>query len=485
LLPTDAGLCVAVELPLPVPYTAGVTIRAPGHRPRSDALARVAHERQRLADAGLALLYAATFLGPTAVQFGANVIDLPWVGRSGPDIPGFQPTLVLLSRAAIGFVVVCAVALAWRRSRPETAFLVIVGVGSVQISVGEPITFWNIAMPVALFSAAAYASRPFARLALVIAILAYIGVWAIEVNLLGRLESLPNPVDVLATPRGAAFVVVFALLVLVWAAGDQVRAARERLERDLERAEQLARGQEANARIGALAERQRIARELHDVVAHGLSVMIVQADGARYAEAEHPEAPRQALATIASTGRESLHEMRRLLGVLRDDPSAAELAPQPELASLPILIDRFRKSGLDVSYTEEGTIRPMPPAVGLTAYRVVQESLTNVLQHAGPTRVDVRIAFNPEALELVVANEPGSTPPRPAAASTGLGLLGMRERVSLLDGRLMAEPTPPGGFRVQVEIPIAWASVDPARLGGQDELRPQSTSGPDGSEGSA
>jgi signal transduction histidine kinase len=339
-------------------------------------------------------------------------------------------------------------------------------------------------MPIVLFSAAAYASRSFARLALVIAILAYVGVWAIEVNLLGRLDSLPSPVDALATPRGAAFV-VFAVLVLIWAVGEQVRAARERLERDLERAGQLAREQEASARIGTLAERHRIARELHDVVAHGLSVMIVQADGALYAEAMHPEAPRQALATIASTGRESLHEMRRLLGVLRDDPSAAVLAPQPGLASLPILIGRFRGSGLDVSYTQEGTIRQMPPAVGLTAYRVVQESLTNVLQHAGPTLVDVRIVFNPEVLEVVVANQPGSTPPRPAAGSTGLGLLGMRERVSLLDGRMTAGPTPPGGFRVQVEIPIKWASVDPARRGGQDEWRPQPTSGPDASEWSA
>jgi signal transduction histidine kinase len=471
---------------MPAPYTPGVTIRALGQRPRSGAPARVANERQRLADAGLALLYAAIFLGYTGLQLGADVLTLPWTGGPGaPGIPGIQPTIVLFSRASIGFVVVCAVALAWRRSRPEMAFLVIAGVGAVQIAVGEPIRFWNIAMPIALFSAAAYASRSFARLALVIAVLGYIGVWAIEVNLLGRLDSLPDPVDVLATPRGAAFVVLFALLILVWAAGDQVRAARERLERDLERTEQLAREREANARIGALAERHRIARDLHDVVAHGLSVMIVQADGALYAQAEHPEAPRQALATIASTGRESLHEMRRLLGVLRDDPNAVGLAPQPELASLPTLIDRFRESGLDVSYTEEGTIRPMPPAVGLTAYRVVQESLTNVLHHAGPTRVDVRIAFNPGALELVVANEPGSTPPRPAAASTGLGLLGMRERVSLLDGRMTAGPTPPGGFRVQVEIPIEWASVDPARRGGQDEWRPQPTSGPDASEGSA
>jgi signal transduction histidine kinase len=461
-----------------------VTSRAPEDRRRSAALARVANDRQRLADAGLAVLYAAIFLGYTVVQLGANVAELPWVGRSLPGILVIQPTIVLFSRAAIGFVLVCAVALAWRRSRPELSFLVICGVACLQIAVGEPIRFWNIAMPIALFSAAAYASRGFARLALVIAILGYVGIWAIEVDLLGRLDSLPDPVDVLTTPRGAAFVVVFAVLAVIWAMGDQVRAARERLERDLERTEQLAREQEANTRMGALAERHRIARDIHDVVAHGLSVMIVQADGALYAEGRHPEAPRQALATIASTGRESLHEMRRLLGVLRDDPDAAGPAPQPELASLPTLIDQFRASGLDVTYTEEGVIRPMPPAVGVTAYRVIQESLTNVLHHAGRTHVDVRVAFGPEALELVVANEPGRTPPRPAATSTGLGLLGMRERVSLLDGRMTAGPTPTGGFRVQVVIPIEGASVDPARRGGHDGWRRQPTSRSDAPEGS-
>lgn len=440
-----------------------------------------------MVDVGLALLYAAVFLGFTVIQLGANVLDLPWIGRTAPlpDALGIQPTIVLFSRAAIGFVVVCAVALAWWRSRPELTFLVIGGVACLQIAVGEPIRFWNVAMPIALFSAAAYASRSFARLALGIAILGYVGVWAIEVNLLGRLDHLPDSVDFLAGTRGATFAVLFALLILVWAMGDQVRAARERLARDLERAEQLAREQEANARIGTLAERHRIARELHDVVAHGLSVMIVQADGALYAETEHPDVPREALTAIASTGRESLGEMRRLLAVLRDDPDAAQLAPEPELASLPTLIDGFRESGLDVSYAEAGTIRPMPPAVGLTAYRVVQESLTNVLHHAGPTHAEVRIVFLADVLELVVINEPGVRPPRPAGATPGLGLLGMRERVGLLDGRMTAGPTPPGGFRVHVEIPVRAPMADPELRARQAEWQRAPANGPDPSGGGA
>ena len=431
-----------------------MTTTAGADRPRTEALARIANERQRLADLGLAGLYAAIFLGYTVVYLGTKVIHLPWIGGSEAPPLGIQLSIELSSRAAVGFVAVCAVALAWRRTRPATAFLVIWVVAGIQVVIGEPIGSWNIAMPIALFSAAAYAGRSFARLALAIVVLGYGAIWAIGVDLIDRLDALPNPVDVLATPRGAAFVVVFALLILVWALGDQVQSARERLERDLERTEQLAREREANARIRALAERQRVARDLHDVVAHGVSVMIVQADGALYAEAEHPEAPRRALETIASTGRESLNEMRRLLGVLRDDPNAAALAPQPGLASLPTLIDRFQGSGLDVRYVEEGAVRAVPAAVGVTAYRVVQEALTNVLHHAGPTRVDVHLGFGPAALEVVVANEPGDTPPGPKPASTGLGLLGMRERIGLLDGRMTAGPMPHGGFQVHVEIPV-------------------------------
>ena len=474
-------LTTPTGLPRRVPYTAGVSIPAVGSRNETDArneadprdgidrpqhpkpLARIVRDRQRLEDAALAGLYAAIFLGYTVLQLGGKVLHLPWIDRARPGIPDFEPSVVLFSRAAIAFVLVCALALAWRRTRPELSYLVILGVGAIQMAIGEPIRFWDVAMPIALFSAAAYANRSFARLSLVLAVLGYVAVWALEVNLLSRLDHLPNPVDVLATSRGASFVLLLALLILVWAAGDQVRAARERLERDLERTEELAREREGNARLGALAERHRIARELHDVVAHGLSVMIVQADGALYAEAEHPEAPRQALATIAATGRDALHEMRRLLGVLRDEPNAADRAPQPELASLPALIDRFREAGLHVSLTEEGAARAIPAAVGLTAYRVVQESLTNVLHHVGPTRVDVRLTFLPEHLEVEVVNEPGAgtSRPRGAAAGAGLGLVGMRERVGLLDGRMTAGPTPSGGFRVHVELPTDGVSSEP------------------------
>jgi signal transduction histidine kinase len=411
--------------------------------------------RQQAVDIALAVGFAAVFLGYTALLFGSKTLHLPWLAGAGMGSLVIDLRIEVISRTSIALVAASAVALAFRRRHPAASFLAICGVGCVQVALGEPISLWNVAMPLALLSAAAYAGRGFARVALFLALAAYVGIWVIETGLLGRLDRLPNPLDVLTTGRGAAFVVMFALLVVVWAIGDQVRARRERFEYQLERAAQLQREQDANARIGALAERHRIARELHDVVAHGLSVMIVQADGARYAEAEHPEAPREALATIAATGRESLAEMRRLLGVLRDDPDAAQLAPQPDLGAVPGLIERFRAAGLDVDYRVEGPARPVPPAVGLTAYRIVQESLTNVLHHAGATRVQVRVSFAPYALGIVVANDPGPLRPPPSPEpGRGLGLLGMRERVALLGGRMAAGPTAAGGFVVQVEIAV-------------------------------
>jgi signal transduction histidine kinase len=425
--------------------------------------ARAEDEQPRPMDLAIAAAYAVVFLGATFLAYGVKLVFLPWAGGIGTGSLAIVPQLEVSSRLGIGFVVACSAALVWRRSKPEASFLAICAVGCLQVAIGEPVSVWNIAMPIALFSAAAYASRTFGRLALGIAVVAYFGVWAIEVGLLGRLGSFPNPFDILTSARGAAFVVMFAAMIVIWAVGDQVRSARERQERELERAREIDRQREANARIGALAERHRIARELHDVVAHGLAVMIVQADGALYAEAEHPEAPRQALTTIAATGRESLGEMRRLLGVLRDDPDAAQMAPQPEVASLPALIDRARESGLDVSYDIEGAEVPLPSAVGLTAYRVVQESLTNVLHHAGPTHVEVRLSFRPGFLRISVANAPGAAPPPPprAGASGGLGLVGMRERVGLLGGRMAAGPMPEGGFRVDVELPTGRVEAQP------------------------
>ncbi len=414
----------------------------------------MAARRPGASDVAIAAVYAGVFIGPTVLALGPAVLSLPLFAGGGPLSVSVELRVGLGSLGSIALVLACAAALAWRRIRPKASYLAICAVGLAQVVTGEPFAAWNVAMGISLFSVAAHGDRGFARLALVIAAVGYLGIWVLDADLVDRLSSLSSMLDLLNSGRTVGFAAGFAVLLVVWVVGDQLRASRERDEARIERVAQQERERQANARFDAMAERHRIARELHDVVAHGLSVMIVQADGALYAEAEHPEAPRQALATIAATGRESLAEMRHLLGVLRDDPDAAQLAPQPGLAAIPTLIERFRDAGLSVSYLEDGTPRAVQPGVGLTAYRVVQESLTNVLHHVGPTRVEVRVTFLPFGLGLVVTNEPGQRPVAPSLDERrGLGLLGMRERVGLLGGKMVAGPNASGGFTVEVEIP--------------------------------
>ena len=198
----------------------------------------------------------------------------------------------------------------------------------------------------------------------------------------------------------------------------------------------------------AADERRRIAREMHDVVAHSLAVVVSHAEAGRLVVPRSPERAAEILDTIAATGREALEEMRGLLGVLRDDDAPAE--PQPGLAELPALADRMRAAGLDVQIAVADDVR-VPPAVGLTVYRVVQEALTNVARHAG-SRATARAAVDPvpQGLEVLVTNT-GTTPA--AAPSYGRGLTGMRERVETAGGTLEAGPVPTG-WRVRAVLPL-------------------------------
>ncbi|EWT03054.1 histidine kinase [Intrasporangium oryzae NRRL B-24470] len=274
------------------------------------------------------------------------------------------------------------------------------------------------------------------------------------------------PLEIFLTDRVAVFLFnSAAVVVLTWAVADQVRAARER--RALQResathaaesaAHQLAE-RAAVSRADALADRQRIAREMHDVVAHGLSVMIVQADGARFAAASDPDAATNALATIAATGRSSLAEMRRLLGVLRDDESAVPDAPQPGFADIETLVTRLTDSGRRVHLRFDGE----PPtgaegdagtATGLTAYRIVQEALTNVMKHAGDEATAwVTVTIHPRRVVVEIVDD-GAGRAAGALGAEGHGLRGMAERVDMLGGSLVTGPDPRGGFRVVATLP--------------------------------
>ncbi len=227
----------------------------------------------------------------------------------------------------------------------------------------------------------------------------------------------------------------------LWLAGRAIRRRRQR-ERELivERDE--------GARAAVAEERARIARELHDVVAHAISVIVLQARGARHADGAERDA---ALDAIESTGAKALAEMRRLLQILRDDGEGADLAPQPSVLALGQLVSQVRDAGLPVDLHVEGQPRELPPGVDVSAYRIVQEALTNTLRHAGPARAEVRVRYATDGLELEISDTgQGSA----AANGGGHGLTGMRERVAVFGGKLESGPREGGGFSVRARLPL-------------------------------
>jgi signal transduction histidine kinase len=205
------------------------------------------------------------------------------------------------------------------------------------------------------------------------------------------------------------------------------------------------------AREAVTLERTRIARELHDVVAHAMSVMIVQAGAARTVVDRDPQAAHDAIAQVEETGRAGLAEMRRLIGVLTDDGQAGSTAPMPGLAQLDPLLDTVRSAGLPVEVVRTGAARELAAGADLAAYRVIQESLTNALKHAGPASAVVTLHYAADRVTIEVADD-GRGPA--AEPGVGHGLIGMRERVGMFGGSLETSARPGGGFVVHAEIPV-------------------------------
>jgi signal transduction histidine kinase len=247
------------------------------------------------------------------------------------------------------------------------------------------------------------------------------------------------------------WVFVPAIFALVWAAGFALTRKLERVAAAEERALRVESQRADDARRAVAAERQRIARELHDVVAHSVSVMTVQAGGVRRLLQPHQERERAALEQIEQTGREALAEMRRLLGMLRQPTDEPALAPQPGMESLGALIQQIRDAGLPVDYRVKGDPRPLPPGVDLSAYRIVQEALTNALKHGGPARTEVLVSYGTDVLQLEIVNEGGDTN---GGDGTGHGLVGMRERVALYGGTFESGPRRGGGYAVRALLPV-------------------------------
>jgi len=326
-----------------------------------------------------------------------------------------------------------SVPLLFRRRFPLGAPLTVFGVlGAEAIAAGDAVTSSQVNAVALLAAFGVLGAHRELRLALVGAAVGYAVLVTIIVN------------DDLAA-EGAVPILVFA--AVAWVIGRTIGEHGRRAEDLAERADRLER---ANAEAVA-GERARIARELHDVIAHSVSVMTVQAGAARLLLDEDPDRARAPLLAVEETGREALAEMRRLLGILRGDDERAALAPQPSIARIDALAEQVRTAGLPVDVRVEGEPRPLSPGVDLAAYRVVQEALTNALKHAGAARACVDLRYRDTALELAIVDD-GRAPANGAGA--GHGIVGMRERVSLYGGELRAGPRRDGGFEVRATLPL-------------------------------
>jgi len=332
-----------------------------------------------------------------------------------------------------------------RRRQPFAVFTVVGLASLVHVLGGFANQFLNtFAVMVAVFSVADYAPWPLSVLA-------------------GAAVALALPVNFAADWTNQRRVSLsdipynYALFGAAWVLGDNLRQRRQREGELVERAERLLAEQDERAHRAVADERARIARDLHDVVAHTVSVIVLHAGAARRIAAEQPERARGALEAIEALGREAAADMRRLVGILRAPAEpAADTEPQPSLARLDTLVDRVRAAGLDVRLHIEGEARTLAPGVDLSAYRIVQEALTNTLRHAHAERADVVLRYRADGLELEVSdNGRGSVP----AAGGGQGLIGMRERAAIFGGRVEVGPGPGAGFRVRVLLPLEGSSA--------------------------
>ncbi|NLU75445.1 sensor histidine kinase [Streptomyces sp. HNM0575] len=374
--------------------------------------------------------------------------------------------------AAVPIVLAMCTVVALRRRVPEKMLVLATGTGVAQVVTHVAVGPSNFAMLVIVFTVASRSIRWASRFALCAALVA---------PTIAAVRWPEEGQTLVAAILGDVFMTVTFLLA--WVLGDSLRTRRAYYAQLEERATRLEKEREAQTQIAAAAERARIARELHDVVAHNVSVMVVQADGAAYVLDSAPDQTKQALETISGTGRQALAEMRRLLGVLRTGEGVAaagganghggregrdgrdgvgEYLPQPGVEQLSELIEQVRGAGLAVGFTIEGTPRPLPSSVELTAYRVVQEALTNTRKHGGPeVGATVRLRYGADELSLL-AEDDGRGAERElyedgGTDGLGHGLIGMRERVGMVGGSLETGPRPGGGFRISAVLPLKAA----------------------------
>jgi signal transduction histidine kinase len=404
---------------------------------RSPLTERLPARRQLFLDVGVAALLAAASSAQLAVS-----------DRASPAGPGWTVARYLAVAAACG-------ALPFRR-RFAAPVLGVVAVAVALLdalggSGGGPVTGGGgltvLAVPLAVYGVlAAPASR---------ATVAGIGA-AVAVTEAGALSAAGGP-------DWGAVLLTLVLAAAGWLAGENARSRHAHLEGVLERAAEREREQEERAQRAGAEERLRIARELHDVVAHAMSIIAVRSGVARLVIDIRPDEAREALGIIEGTSRQALAELRLLVGVLRGHETQdadADREPAPGLADLPGLVSRIGEAGVSVGLRVLGEPRRLSPGVDLSAYRIVQEALTNVVRHAAPAVAELTVHYEPDEVVIEVTNDDCSPGTRPAGRSqdgSGHGIVGMRERAAVYGGMLLAEPTA-SGFRVLARIPTGQAA---------------------------
>ena len=351
----------------------------------------------------------------------------------------------------VGLTLALILPLTWRRRFPLTVLVTVTAVFFPYRLVDVPdLTVSVVVWWLALYSAGAYGSprrRDWVRGLNVVAALGFVAYRLVtfEGSLLQGPPLLRNLFVVL-------FNVVFVVAALAF--GNTMARRREYETALVERASELEREREEKARRAVFDERVRIARELHDVVAHHVSVMGVQAGAARRVLQRSPAQAEEALSNIETASRQAVAELQRLLGFLRREGEVDDLTPQPGLGQLEALAEEVRHVGLHVEVSVEGQVRPLPPTIELSAYLIVQESLTNTIRHAGATKATVLLRYEPRVLQIQVTDDGTGLHSNGEGESPGHGLIGMRERASLHGGRLSAGPRPEGGFGVSASFPL-------------------------------
>ncbi len=408
----------------------------PAPRAGDLAVRRAGGGRTLLADAALALALAVV-----------TTVPVHWMLHQ----PG----------APLAFQLALIAPLAWRRRAPYAVFAVLSAVAFAQWLSGNRVLPGDVALLIGLYTVAAHCSRRRTVIAGAVLLLGNLLVavsWAVDP---GRAAKV--------------FVALSGMAVAGALTGTNVRARRARLVELEDRAARLERERDQRAQLAVARERARIAREMHDIVTHSLSVMVALADGAKFAVPRAPDKAVAAMEQVSGTGRQALTDMRRFLGVLRADEPDALRHPQPGIAQLGGLAAQVRAAGLPVRLAVEGDAAAVPAAAQLTVYRVAQEALTNTLKHAAPgARAEVRVDCRGDRVDVEIRDD-GT--PLGAPATAGQGIAGMRDRVAAYGAELYAGPAPGGGWRVAACLDL---SADPPLHGGGGDGGRGPGAGPDG-----